>query len=131
MPLGGLTCQPPFRPALLEAPRLPTRRLQAADGVVRVGAERAAAVGDDLAVGRQLGEPVLELIDRDRARACDVTGLELLGRAHVYQYDVALAQPSDQLVASDRADVVAEVVACGALDVGELGDGRVAQRQPQ
>ena len=54
-----------------------------------VGAERAAAVGHDLAVGRQLGQPALELVDRDRARALDVPGLVLLGRAHVDEHDVA------------------------------------------
>src|SRR5215216_4940405 len=120
MPLGGLGCEPPFRPAVLKAPRLPTFRLEAADGVVRIGAEWAAAVGHDLAVGRQFGQAMLELIDRDGAGACDVAGLELLGRAHVDEHDVARAQPSDQLVASDRADVVAEVLARGSLDLGEL-----------
>src|SRR5215207_4745124 len=76
-------CQPPLRPALLEAPCLPAGGLQAAHGLVRVGAERAAAVRDDLAVGRQLGQAILELVDRDRARALDVPGLELLRRADV------------------------------------------------
>src|SRR5215207_990834 len=120
MPLGRLGCEPPFRPALLEAARLPTCGLETADGVVCVGAEWPAAVGHDFAVGRQLGQAMLELIDRDRARARDVAGLELLGRAHVDEHDVALAQPRGQLVASDRADVVAEVLARGALDLGQL-----------
>jgi len=53
---------------------------QAADGVVRVGADRAAAVGHDLALGWQLRQPVLELLEWDRARPLDVAGLELLGQ---------------------------------------------------
>jgi hypothetical protein len=61
MPRRGRVCELPFRPASLEAPRLQACPLQAADGLVRVGAERAAAVGHDLTVGGQLGEAVLEL----------------------------------------------------------------------
>ena len=41
------------------------------------------------------------------------------------------AQPRDQLVATDRLDVLAEVVARRALDLGQAGDRGVAQRQPQ
>ena len=62
-----------------------------------VGAERAAAVGDDLAVGRQLGEAPLELVERDRSRAFDVAGGELLGGAHVDEHDVAAAEAREQL----------------------------------
>ena len=103
---------------------------QAPDGVVRVGAERAAAVGHDLAVGRQLGEPALELLERDRARALDVTGRELLRGTHVDQHDVATREPLEQLLAIDRVDLLAEVVARGALDLAEPGSRRVAQCQP-
>src|SRR5829696_9470861 len=53
MPRGGLAREPPFRPALLEAPRLAASRLQAPHGVVRIGAERAAAIGHDLTIRRQ------------------------------------------------------------------------------
>ena len=41
------------------------------------------------------------------------------------------AQPLEQLVAADRLDVVAEVVARGALDLGQPRGRRVAQREPQ
>ena len=96
-----------------------------------VGAERAAAVRDDLAIGRQLGQAMLELVDRDRARALDVAGLELLGGRTSTSTTSPLPQARDQLVAADRLDVLAEVVACRALDLGELRDGGVAQRQPE
>src|SRR3954447_1756262 len=102
--------EPPLGPAVLQAPRGSSGRVKAADGVVGVGAERAAAVGHDLAVGGQLGESLLELFDGDRSGAVDVAGLELLAGADVDEHDVALAQPCDELVAADRIDVVAEVV---------------------
>src|SRR3954454_10697250 len=105
--------EPPLGPAVLQAPRGSSGRLEAADGVVGVGAERAAAVGHDLAVGGQLGEPLFELVDGDRARAVDVAGLKLIGGADVDEHDVTAAQPRDELVAADRVDVVAEVVASG------------------
>lgn len=72
-------------------------------GFVGVGAERSAAVGDDLAVGGQLGEPVLQLLDRDRQGALDAPGFVLLRGAHVDEHDVAVAQPREQLVGADRA----------------------------
>src|SRR3954453_23412665 len=90
---GGRARELPLRPAFLQASRRAARRLQVADGVVGVGAERAAAVGHDLAVGRQLGEALLELLDRDRARAVDVAGLVLLGGAANGGPDGAAAQP--------------------------------------
>ena len=96
-----------------------------------VGAERAAAVGDDLAVGRQLGQPALELVERDRARALDVAGRVLLLGPDVDEHDVAAREPLEQLLAADRLDVLAEVVARGALDLGQPGRRGVAQREPQ
>src|SRR3954447_25698085 len=98
---GAFGCpagEPPLGPAVLKAPRGSSGRLEAADGVVGVGAERAAAVGHDLAVSGQLGEPLLEFVDGDRARAVDVAGLELLGGADVDEHDIAAAQPRDELV---------------------------------
>src|SRR5882724_8570658 len=83
---AGRVREPPLGPAVFQASRRPARRAKAADGVVRVGAERAAAVGDDLTIGRQLGQALLELLDRDRARALDVPGLELLGGADVDEH---------------------------------------------
>ena len=93
---------------------------------MRVGAERAAAVGHDLAVGGQLGQPALELVERDRAGALDVAGLVLLHGTDIDEHDVA-AEAVDQLVAADRVDLLAEVVARGALDLGQRADRRVAQ----
>ena len=76
MPRVAIRASPPasrraLRPAALQPP----------DGLVGVGAERAAAVGHDLGVGRQLGQPALELVERDRARALDVPGRVLVLRA--------------------------------------------------
>ena len=51
--------------------------------------------------------------------------------ADVDEHDVAASQPRDQLVAPDRLDVLAEVLARGSLDLGQPGDRGVAQRQPQ
>ena len=52
-------------------------------------------------------------------------------RGHVDEHDVAAAEPLEQAVAADRLDLVAEVVARRALDLGQPGCGGVAQRQPQ
>src|ERR671939_644472 len=100
--------QPPLGPAVLEALRPMALGAQAADGVVRVGADRT--------VGRELSEPVLELLERDRARRVDVAGLELLGRSNVDQHHVAFAQPLDELVAADGVDFLTEILARGPLD---------------
>src|SRR5215218_3031930 len=109
----------PFRPSLLEAAGGPPRLAHAPYRLVGVCAERAAAVRHDLSVAGQLGEAVLELLERDRARAADVARLELLRRADVDEHDLAGPEPGDQLVAPDRLDVLAEVVARGALDLGQ------------
>ena len=87
---------------------------------MRVGAERAAAVRHDLTVSRQLSQPLLKLIQRDRPRTVDVAGGELLLGTHVNQDHIAAAEPRDELLATDRLDVLAEVVARGALDLGQL-----------
>ena len=98
---------------------------------MRVRAERAPAVGDDLGIVRKLREALLELLDRDRARAVDVAGGVLLAGAHVHEHDVAPREPGAELRAADALDVLAEVVAGGALDLGQPCAGSVAQRQPQ
>src|SRR3989440_6731381 len=122
----GLCREPPFGPALLEAPRRVPGRLQAANSLVRVGAERAAAIRHDLTAGRKLSQPLLKLIERDRARAVDVPGGELLLRTHVDQDRIAAAEPGDELLAADRLNLVAEVVTRGALDLRQLRHRGVA-----
>src|ERR1700682_5737971 len=117
----------PSGPAVLEAPCGASGRLQLAHRLVCVGAEWAAAVGDDLAVGGQLGDPPLELGERDRTRAVDVTGGELLLGAHVDEHHVTTLQALDELLAANRLDWVAEVIARSALDLGQSG-GRGAAR---
>ena len=51
---------------------------QLPDRLMGVRAERPAAVGDDLQIGWQLGEPLFQLIDRNRPGSFDVARLELL-----------------------------------------------------
>ena len=51
--------------------------------------------------------------------------------AHVDEHDVAAREPLEQVLATDRVDVLADVVARGALDLGQARGRRVAQRQPQ
>src|SRR5680860_137458 len=101
--------------------------LEPADRIVRVGAERAAAVGDDLAVGGQLVEPSLELFDRDRACPLDVPGVELPLGPDVDQDDVTLLESLPQLLPPDRLDLVAEVVPRGPLDLSKLGRRGIPQ----
>src|SRR5207248_938775 len=72
----------------------------------------------------------LELVDRDGARALDVPGGVLLGWTDVYQHDVPGREPLDELGAPDRLDLVAEVLACGALHLGQARRGDLAQGQP-
>ena len=115
----------------VEAARAAAAGAQAPHRLVGIRAERAAAVGHDLGVGRQLGEPALELVERDRARALDVAGLVLDLGAHVDEHDVAAREPLEQVLAADRVDVLAEVLAGGALDLGQARGRRVAQREPQ
>jgi hypothetical protein len=50
-------------------------------------------------------------LDRDRARALDVPGRELLLGAHVDEHDVAAREPLQQFLAADRVDVLAQVPA--------------------
>jgi hypothetical protein len=114
-----------LRPTLVEAAGRATSGSEAADRVVRVGTDRAAAVRDDLAVGRQLGEAVLELVERDRA-PFNVAGGVLLRWAHVDEHDLAAPEPRDQLVTSDGLDVLAEVVPGRSLHFRPLGDRGLA-----
>jgi hypothetical protein len=98
---------------------------------VGVDAVGAAAVGDHLGLVRDLGQARLELGERHRARALDVPGIELDPRPHVDDDDLARAQALGQLVATDRLDLVAQVVARGALDVAQARGGDLAQREPE
>jgi hypothetical protein len=55
------------------------------DGLRGEGAVRASAVGHHLLIPGHLGESLLELFQRDRDRAGNVTGRELLGWPDVDQ----------------------------------------------
>ena len=127
----GQAGKAPLGPAVLEAARAAAGRRQAANRLVRVDAVRAAAVGDHLGVVRDLGQARLELVERDRARALDVSGGELDPRADVDDDDLAGAKALGELGAPDRLDLVAEVVAGGALDVAQACLGDLAQREPE
>ena len=61
----------------------------------------------------------------------DVAGVELLRGAHVDEHDVVASKPLEELVAADRLYFGAEVLARGALDLGEAGRRGVAQLEPQ
>src|SRR4029078_7741355 len=100
--------------------------------VVRVDAERSAAVRDDLDVVVHVPEPALHLVGRYRTGALDVSGLELGGRADVEHDDDPFAEPPRELFAGDRLDraVGAEVGACEPIDAGYVFRGDVAQRGP-
>ena len=80
---------------------------------------------------RELVETPLEFLDWDRLRAVDVSGLELLGGAHVDEHHVAVGHAGDQLFAADCLDLVAEVFARGSLYLGQPGGGRLAQGEPE
>ena len=95
-----------------------------------VGAEGAAAVGDHILIGRKLGEPFVQLVERDRSGAIDVTRVELLRRANVDQDHLTGAQPPAQLLAPDALNLLTEIGTRGALDLTELGGGGVAKGEP-
>ena len=61
-----------------------------------------------------------------RLEGADDEELFRLAREHIDQDDIALAQPGDQLVAPDCVNLVAEVLARGALDVPKPCDRGIA-----
>src|SRR5262249_27113224 len=101
------------------------------DGVMRHHAERPAAVGDYLAAPGKLIESLLELVDRDRSGAFDVPGVELVAGANVDEDDVVAAHPLQKLVAVDALDLLAEIVAGRAPDLGQAVGRGVPERQPK
>src|SRR5829696_7673504 len=127
----GYRCKPPLGPALLEPTGVDAGPIEAMDGLVSVGAERATAVSDHLAVPRQLLQPLLQLVDRDRQCAGNVPRGVLLRRPNVDQHDFLPGQSVPQLVAVDLLDVLAEIIPRGALDRGKARCRRVPQGKPQ
>src|SRR5581483_3899854 len=67
----------PFGESVFEAAGLVTTAAEQSNGVVGVDAVRAAAVGDHLDVLGQRTKVLVELVDRHRTGAGDVTGGEL------------------------------------------------------
>ena len=113
--LGWIRGQVPVtaRPAACHRGRPPAAGPQSllaqqADGLVREGAVGAAAVGDDLSVGGQLGQPPPQLTDRDRDRPGQVAGGILGGGPHIQHHQVvAVLEPTGQLLAGHRLQLVA------------------------
>jgi hypothetical protein len=86
--------------------------------LVGVGAERAAAVGDDLAVRGSFRESLFEFGERDGAGTVDVSSVKFFAGSDVDEYDFAGAHAGDEFLAADRVDLGSEVVAGGAFDLG-------------
>src|SRR5262249_31985580 len=121
----------PLRPADVKSLCIAPDRVELTHGVVGVGAERAAAVRDDLVLCGKFRETLRKLVDGDRERAFDVAGFVFLERAHVDEYDVAAAEALDELLAADRLDLRPEVVARRSFNLAELGDRGVSDREPE
>ena len=60
-----------------------------------------------------------------------MSGRELLGRAHVDEHDIAAAEALDQLLAADRLDLFAEVVAGCPFDLRQTGRRGVSEGEPE
>src|SRR5260370_10375742 len=60
-----------------KSPHLEPLALQQLGGLIRVHAVRAAAIGDDLAIARYIGQAALQLGDRNGAGARDVAPADL------------------------------------------------------
>ncbi len=108
-------------PSVSRAARSPSEQ---AGRLVCHDAVRAAAVGDDLGVARQLREPLGQLLDRDRERSGDVPGGVLLYRAHVEHHHIPGLRSSEQLGLVQflhvRGVVEAEVRDASGVDVRQV-----------
>ena len=122
----------PVRQALGQAHPTSPVRLEQGEGVVGHDAVRPAAVGDHGLVGRELGEPGLELAHRDRAGAGDVTGAVLLLGADVDHDGVAGVETLEEGGGRDGLEVrgIAEVRDDGAVDLGQLPFAERADAAP-
>ena len=92
-----------------------------------VGAERAAAVRDDLGVGGEFGEPALELVDGDRAGAFDVASVVFLLRTDVDEHGeskrsiwIRVYTPTITTVLRNRWTALGVVILSGILFVASL-----------
>ena len=101
---------------------------------MRESAVGAAAVGDDLPVARQLGQPPPQLPDRDGNRPGQVPGGILGSGPHIQHHQVlAVPEPAGQLLAGDWLQLVApaEVGGGEALDLGQAAGGKDPQGPPE
>ena len=94
---------------------------------------RPPAVSNDLGRRRQERELVLEVLERDRDRTRDVAGLVLVAGAQVEQHDIAGPGAADELVATDRLELVGrpEESADHLLDLGQAVVGDPSKRRQQ
>ena len=87
--LDGQASEAPFEHAVLEAPGCAAVCAEDVQGVVGHDAVGATAVGDDLAVAGQLGQPRLELVQRYGHGAGEVAGPVLLHGPDVEHGDLS------------------------------------------
>ena len=107
---------------------------QQGHGLVGEGAVGAAAVGDDLPVSGQLGQPPPQLADRDGDRPGQVPGGILGGGPHIQHHQVvAVLEPAGQLLAGDWLQLVAAAEVGGGqpLDLGQAAGGQGPQGPPE
>ena len=123
----------PFRHAFFPARRLEALRAQEIDGFDGHDTVGSPTVRDDLPLLGQLGEPPLELRQRDRDRPRDVPGAVLLARPHVEHGHLAAAHAAQQLGAAHRLHGLAprEVLATHLLDLGEARLGQPPQSEKE
>ena len=101
---------------------------------MREGAVRAAAVGHDLPVTGQLGQPPAQLADRDGDCPGQMAGGMLGGRPHIQHHQVvAVLQSAGQLLAGHRFQLVpaAQIGGGEPLDLGQPAGGQGPQGLPQ
>ena len=97
-------------------------------GVDAVG---AAAVGHHLGIVAEAPQADARAPRAGQSGRPGCARRELDARSHVDHHDVAAVEPGEKLLAADCLDLVAQVVAGGALDVSHARLGHLAQRKPE
>ena len=113
----------PFHDTLFHAHRAKSLLAQLLDGLDGHDAIWAPAVGDDLAVLRQLREMALQLAHRHRARARNVAGLVFLRGAYVEHGHLTLAHALHEFVTGNRFECAASLEE-GLGDRADFGEAR-------
>src|SRR6478736_443642 len=97
----------PLRKSVLQAPDIEAPRAQLGHRLERQDAVRAAAIGDDLLLARQLGKPLLQLAQRDVQCAWQMAEAVFIFGPDVEQHDTAVAQSRHELGGRDRLQLIA------------------------